>query len=136
YLLNRPTRISSGPADESGHLLHFIVSNDNIFFFSSHPAHRPLHSFPTRRSSDLSGSATVTVTLHDDGGTANGGVDTSAPQTFVITGSAHIYPPVIVLLTNSITVWEDAGPQSFANFATNILAGPPNEAGQTLNFLV
>jgi hypothetical protein len=27
----------------------------------------------------------VTVTLRDDGGTANGGVNTSAPQTFTIT---------------------------------------------------
>src|SRR5207253_708621 len=27
----------------------------------------------------------VTVALHDDGGTANGGVDTSSPQTFSIT---------------------------------------------------
>jgi hypothetical protein len=27
----------------------------------------------------------VTVTLHDDGGTANGGVNTSAPQIFTIT---------------------------------------------------
>jgi len=29
--------------------------------------------------------ATVTVTAHDDGGTANGGQDTSAPQQFTIT---------------------------------------------------
>jgi hypothetical protein len=27
----------------------------------------------------------VTVRIHDNGGTANGGVDTSAPQTFTIT---------------------------------------------------
>jgi hypothetical protein len=31
------------------------------------------------------GSATITVVLKDDGGTANGGIDTSAPQTFNIT---------------------------------------------------
>ena len=30
------------------------------------------------------GTATITVVLKDNGGTANGGVDTSAPQTFVI----------------------------------------------------
>ncbi len=33
------------------------------------------------------GSATVTVRIHDNGGTAGGGVDTSAPQTFTITVS-------------------------------------------------
>ena len=31
------------------------------------------------------GTATITLRLEDNGGTANGGVDTSAPQTFVIT---------------------------------------------------
>ena len=31
---------------------------------------------------------TVTVPLQDNGGTANGGVDTSAPQTFTITVTA------------------------------------------------
>ena len=31
---------------------------------------------------DGNGTATVTVVLMDDGGTANGGVDTSAPQSF------------------------------------------------------
>src|SRR2546430_13581610 len=31
------------------------------------------------------GTATVTVSLHDSGGTANGGIDTSAAQTFTIT---------------------------------------------------
>ena len=31
------------------------------------------------------GTATITFVLHDDGGIANGGVDTSAPQSFKIT---------------------------------------------------
>ena len=30
------------------------------------------------------GTANVSVTLHDNGGTANGGVDTSAPQSFTL----------------------------------------------------
>ena len=34
------------------------------------------------------------------------------------------------------TVNEDAGPQSVPNWATNISAGSPDEAGQTLNFIV
>jgi hypothetical protein len=34
---------------------------------------------------NMAGTAHVTVTLKDDAGTANGGVDTSAPQTFSIT---------------------------------------------------
>src|SRR5205814_10216122 len=33
------------------------------------------------------GSALITLTAHDNGGTANGGVDTSAPQQFSITAA-------------------------------------------------
>src|SRR4029077_11257476 len=33
---------------------------------------------------NANGTATVTVQLHDDGGIANGGIDTSLAQTFVI----------------------------------------------------
>ena len=48
-------------------------------------------STPTRATltytpaANANGLATVTVRLKDDGGTANGGVDTSGPQTFTIT---------------------------------------------------
>jgi hypothetical protein len=35
--------------------------------------------------SGIPGTATVTVHVEDDGGTANGGVDTSGDQTFTIT---------------------------------------------------
>ena len=37
-----------------------------------------------RPASNASGHAIVTVVLTDNGGTAGGGVDTSAPQTFTI----------------------------------------------------
>ena len=52
----------------------------------------------TGRFANASGSATVTVTLQDNGGTARGGVDTSAPQTFTITvlpGDRQVYLPFI-----------------------------------------
>jgi hypothetical protein len=35
-------------------------------------------------AANTSGSATITIDLQDNGGTANGGVDTSPTQTFVI----------------------------------------------------
>ena len=46
-------------------------------------------------AADANGSATVTVSLSDNGGTANGGVDTSATQTFTITVDAENDPPVV-----------------------------------------
>jgi Bacterial Ig domain len=42
------------------------------------------------------GTATITVLLHDDGGTFGGGVDTSDPEMFVITLSPVNDPPVAV----------------------------------------
>jgi len=78
------TGISPGPADESGQTLAFSCADDQPGLFSVQPvldlagtlSFTPL---PTAR-----GFATVTVTLMDNGGTANGGVDTTV-QTFTIT---------------------------------------------------
>ena len=52
------------------------------------------------------GTSTFTVTVQDNGGTANGGVDTSAPQTFTITVNAVDDPPLAV--NDTATVTEDA----------------------------
>src|SRR5204863_8828148 len=75
------------------------------------------YTSPARRSSD----PTVTVRLHDNGGTANGGSDTSLPQTFTITVTAVNDPPSFTKGAD-LNVLEDAGPQSVAGWATNILA--------------
>jgi hypothetical protein len=79
------TAISAGPADESGQALTFDVSNDDPALFSAQPAVSPTGTLTYTPAPGASGSATVTVTLSDDGGTANGGDDTSAPHTFTIT---------------------------------------------------
>ena len=73
--------------------------------------------------------------IHDDGGTANGGVDTSAAQTFTINVTAVNDAPSFTKGSDQ-TVLEDAGVQSVPGWATAIPAGPPNESGQALNFLV
>src|SRR3989442_767810 len=80
------------------------------------------------------GSATVTVTLSDNGGTANGGVDTSATQTFTITVTPVNDVPSFTKGANQ-TVLEDTGAQTVTAWATAISAGP-NETGQTLDFFV
>ena len=81
------------------------------------------------------GMATVTVVLKDDGGTANGGQDTSPAQTFTITVGAVNQAPSFVKGLD-LAVNENAGPQTVASWATAISAGPPNEAGQKLSFTV
>src|SRR5262249_22268512 len=74
--------------------------------------------------------ADITIVLHDDGGTANGGVDTSAPQTFEITVTAVNDAPTLDPISDA-TILEDAGPQTVP--LSGITAGPTNENGQTLS---
>ena len=70
----------------------------------------------------------MTVQLHDNGGTANGGVDTSAPQTFTITVTAVNDAPSFTKGANQ-SVNQDTGTQTVVNWATNISGGPADESG-------
>ncbi|HEX3231607.1 MAG TPA: Calx-beta domain-containing protein, partial [Pyrinomonadaceae bacterium] len=83
---NWATAISSGPANESGQTLTFqITGNTNASLFSAGPAISSAGTLSYTPAANGGGTATITVNLRDNGGTANGGVDTSAAQTFNIT---------------------------------------------------
>src|SRR5207248_6419305 len=73
---------SAGPSDEAAQALNFLVSADNAALFSARPAIAADGTLSFTPVPNANGTATVTVRLHDDGGTANGGVDTSGPVTF------------------------------------------------------
>jgi hypothetical protein len=79
------TGISPGPANESGQTVSFDVSNDNPSLFTVQPQVDTGGTLVYQPSASLWGTATVTVVAHDNGGTANGGVDVSPPQTFTVT---------------------------------------------------
>ena len=70
----------------------------------------------------------MTVRIHDDGGTANGGVDTSADQTFTITITAVNDEPTLNAIADG-SVNEDAAEQTVA--LAGIGTGAANES-QTL----
>jgi hypothetical protein len=129
------TAISAGPADESGQTLNFIVSNTNNALFSAQPVVSPAGTLTFTPAPNGNGVATVTVQVHDSGGVLNGGVDTSADQTFTITVTAVNDIPSFTLGLNQ-AVKEDAGPQSVLKWATNLSAGPANESAQALSFIV
>jgi hypothetical protein len=87
------TDISPGSDDEADQALNFIVTNDNPTIFSTQPAisvvpaqpgAKPTGKLTFKPMTGKTGIATVTVKLHDNGGTDNGGQDTSAAQTFTI----------------------------------------------------
>ncbi len=79
-------------------------------------------------AANANGSATITVTTTDDGGTANGGVNTVS-QTFIITVNPINDPPTLADLANQ-TITEDAGPQTLA--LTTGPGGGSDEAGQSV----
>ena len=61
-----------------------VTGDTNPGLFSTAPAIDSNGTLTYTPAADANGTATITVDLMDNGGTANGGVDTSAPQTFVI----------------------------------------------------
>ena len=68
-------------------------------------------------AANANGSATVTLHIHDDGGTANGGVDTSAPQTFAIYVGPVNDAPSFTRGPDQ-TINQGSGAQSVAPWAT------------------
>jgi hypothetical protein len=130
---NWATGLSAGP-NEGAQNLSFTVTNSNPDLFSVAPAISPSGTLTYTPAPNKSGVANLTVVLKDDGGTANGGQDTSSPpQLFTITVTEVNDAPSFTKGPDQ-TVAEDPGFQFVGPWATNISAGP-NEA-QSLQFQV
>jgi hypothetical protein len=125
------TALSKGPADEAGQTLTFTVSNDNNGLFAVQPAVAANGTLTFTPAANANGSAIVTVFVKDNGGTDNGGEDTSPSQTFTINVTPVNDPPTFVKGANQ-TVPEDAGTQTVAAWAKSISTGPADEAGQSI----
>lgn len=127
------TAISAGEA-ESSQTLNFILGNDNPSLFAVQPAIVANGTLTYAPAANQFGTATVTVTLRDNGGTANGGVDATAPQTFTITVNPVNDAP-------SFTKGADQGgnpgtaQRTVIGWATGLAKGPANESGQALSFI-
>jgi hypothetical protein len=127
------TAMSAGPLDEAPQQLAFAVTTDNPALFLAPPAISADGTLSFQLAPNASGSANVTATLRDNGGTANGGQDTSAVQTFRIVVTPVNDPPAFTKGPD-VSLLEDATPQTLGGWATGIAPGPLNEAGQALNF--
>lgn len=132
---NWATGLSPGPADESGQTLTFQVTNNtSAVMFSSGPAIDSSGTLTYTLAPNANGSATITVVLKDNGGTANGGVDTSPPQTFKINVTPVNDAPSFTAPDR--TVNEDFVSQIPSSWATNVSAGAPDESDQSLTFQI
>ncbi len=117
--------ISFGPANEAPQNVSFTVTNSNNALFNFQPTINPLGELTFTPGSTV-GVATVTVIAVDNGGTANGGNDTSASQTFTITFS-NPAPTDITLSASSIAE------NNAANATVGTLAATDN-VGDTNTF--
>lgn len=98
YVVNGwATNISKGPSNESlQNILAFLVTNDNNALFSVQPTVSTSGQLQYTVAANAIGTAVVSVRIQDDGGTANGGIDTSPVQTFSITiNGAYCYKPAV-----------------------------------------
>ena len=115
------TQISPGPADEASQTVTFTTGNDNNALFATQPAVAADGTLTYTPAANTAGTATVTVTAHDNGGTADGGTDQSPPQTFTITVEA---PPAAVADSFQSTVDTE--------IAGNVLANDSDPQGSPL----
>jgi VCBS repeat-containing protein len=129
------TALSAGPANESSQTLSFVVdTNSNSALFAVQPQVAADGTLTYTPAANANGAATITLHVQDSGGTANGGVNSSATQSFTITVTAVNDAPSFTKGSN-LTVAKGAAAQTVTNWATAISAGP-NESGQTLTFSV
>lgn len=131
-VVNWATAISPGPGGDATQTVTFEVSNSNTSLFTSQPVISPGGTLAFTPHTARSGTATVTATLRDSGGTVGGGVD-FVTKTFTITTRAvNDAPTFSALSALSVGVRSDFS----GTLASNIIAGPVDEAAQTVAFLL
>jgi VCBS repeat-containing protein len=95
-----------GGADEAAQSFTYTVTNDNNALFLVQPTIDASGQLSYTLAPNAAGIANVSVFVTDSGGTANGGVDTSASQNFTITVTAVNDAPVAAADSNTLS--EDA----------------------------
>jgi hypothetical protein len=143
FLTNTP-----GPAtatDEAGQKQTVTVTTNNPALFTIPPAIDANGTLtftlaPTANTSfpGFPATTTITVTVQDDGGTGNQGVDTTA-QTVTLVVRPVNDAPTFQLNGTPKAVNEDAGPQTEAGFALSFTPGPAtalDEATQTATYVI
>ena len=120
-----------GPNESGQAVAGYSVSNvSNPALFSAGPSVSTNGNLTYTPAANINGTSTFQVTVQDNGGTSNGGIDTSDAQTFTITVNAVNDAPALDAISDPAAILEDAGQQT-VNFS-GISAGPADESGQTL----
>lgn len=86
---------STGPADESGQSISYLLTVTNTAFFASAPVLSASGQLQFRPSTNVVGTNVIKVRIKDSGGIANGGIDLSATQDVSIVVLPINDPPVL-----------------------------------------
>ena len=126
--VNLITNISPGPLEEAQSVSFNVTHNNNPGLFAVAPAVSSSGTLTYTPAPNAFGNAIVTVVATDDGGTANGGVNTSTEENFTISITPVNDAPSFTKGANQ-TINEDAGFQFISNWATNVSQGPNESDG-------
>lgn len=100
-LVGWATAITAGPADEVTQSVNFqVTANSNAAIFSVQPAITSSGTLTFAAATGAFGSATISINLQDNGGTASGGLNVSPLQSFTITVNP---PPTFQVTTTTPT---------------------------------
>lgn len=122
---NWATNISAGP-NEDIQTVSFTVTNDLPDLFAAAPAISASGTLTYMPAANRFGTATVTVQLKDNGGTAGGGQDTSV-QTFTITVTSVNDAPINTVPLNPST--DQHTPLVFSTANSNAISVNDIDAG-------
>ena len=128
-------KVTTIPSSTLGNIL--LADGTTVVTANTNYTLTQIQGMQFKPAANANGSGTFTFTVQDNGGTANGGVDTLT-NSVALTVTPVNDPPVIVTgSANSLTVLEDSGVTTLG-FSTLTFGpgGGPDEASQTLTYKV
>ncbi|MDB6028333.1 MAG: hypothetical protein JWM68_4556, partial [Verrucomicrobiales bacterium] len=129
------TEISPGAFNEANQQLSFVVSNSNPGLFLTQPALSREGTLTFTPTPNAFGTSIVSVVLLDNGGSLNGGKDSSLPKSFTLVVNPVNDPPAFAKGPNQF-LNQNASSQNVVGWASNISPGPANESNQNISFIV
>jgi CSLREA domain-containing protein len=127
---NFALNLSAGPPDELGQSVSFqVVGNSNPLLFASGPGINASGTLSYTSAANAHGSAVISVVMKDNGGTANGGEDTSKPQSFTIVvepvddAPVNVMPGQQSVIENSVLTFSSINSNRISIFDVDTSSG-------------
>lgn len=141
---NWATNLSSGPLNESGQSLTFEITGHTIQgatygslseLFEELPQISPSGTLTFKSGPNKYGTAVLTVKLKDNGGTENGGINSLTSVNLTILVNPVNDAPSFRHGAD-VTVKSNSSLKMIEDWATELIAGPPDESWQQFDFII